>query len=150
MLFRSDTQAWDVMYAPPGGIGEKIFEYRDDSSYWYVRLVKKKFWLRPYRFVQFFRGYTSRSFTAEYVSHSIIVDRHMTVGPYSNGYSRKFSGDVWVVQVGKVVEETELQPSGPRRSARKPKHTPLTDTHDQRAESLQAENALLQIGRAHV
>lgn len=96
--------AFEVMVGDIGEKSEKYTEFRRVCVYWNSRLEG-----REYDFVLVFGGvpYFSEKapwFLAEHIGHGIEKHRKgYLAGPYSNGYSKRFSGDVWRIEIGRMV-----------------------------------------------
>jgi hypothetical protein len=99
--------AYDVMVADIGQVGEKAFEIRDATTgYWAGRLTGAKY-LRVFGGQHHF-GVEGRWFLARLLSKGI--EKHeggVVVGPFSNGYAKEFSGDVWRLELGPVLVRHE-------------------------------------------
>jgi hypothetical protein len=101
--------AYDVFEAGVGNIGEKFEEYRNDTPANRSKLLHSgSGCLKRFNRVVLYRAtpyfdYNGRYFVAEYITHELRRGVSGMAGPYSNGYSKRFSGDVWVVRTGRVV-----------------------------------------------
>ena len=105
LLICVEGGAFEVMVAEVGEVGEKRDEYRDRKKYWDSRLEGK-----TYKHVMVFGAVSVFSEDAAWVLFEWkghFVERSggcgRVVGPYSNNYSKKFSGDVWRIRLGRVV-----------------------------------------------
>ena len=107
-----EMAAFEVMDSAVGTVPEKDVECRDDTEYWRQRLcfggdVRR---LKHFDYVVVYGGVSVCSPKAawcvyEYKAHTLLFGgvRGGRVGPYSNGYTKSFSGNVWAVEVGMVV-----------------------------------------------
>ena len=110
--------AFRVMLSEVGKVPEKDKEYRNDSPHWRSRLCHDNdpTRLRRFRYVMVYGGVRFFDKNApwcmyDYVGHEILSSvSGGKVGPYSNGYEKKFSGRVWCIQIGVVVRRGNIYP----------------------------------------
>jgi hypothetical protein len=104
--------AYDVMVANVGFVGEKDREFRSDTSYWRSRLCCGSVDdLKSFDFILVFGRVQNFDlggdwFVADFLWHRLVQYRRantVTVGPYSNGYTKMFDGcTLWEMAIGKV------------------------------------------------
>ena len=98
-----DTKVGEVLWCELGEVGEKKNEFRRRCSHWDTRMQKKP------NVVIFHIGthaFDTRFPWLKFSVSSITPEAHVgphTVGPYSNGYSKVFEGDVWRIRLGKLL-----------------------------------------------
>ena len=105
-----EGDVYDVMVADVGCKGEKSYEIRDANSYYHGRVMGATH-LQVFG-AQAHYATEGRWFLAELVSKKI--EEHaegVVVGPFSNGYQKAFSGDVWRLELGPVTTRHEARPN---------------------------------------
>ena len=115
LKFCLEGGAYDVMTAPVGRRGEKGEEYRSAVDFWNSRLcfngdVRE---LKAYSYALGFGRVNTFDRNADwclwkFTSHRMVRNAAAvitTVGPYSNGYQKQFTGSIWEIVLGEVVRK---------------------------------------------
>ena len=129
LLLTLTAPMYSVMVAEVGEVGEKGTEYRANSDYWKGRLCLAGNTSQPreYDYVMCFGGVNvpmvdADWFVARFKSSRLrtytTTTTTTTVGPYTNGAKKSFTGDVWEIELGVVVrnhkKKCTLSPACPR------------------------------------
>ena len=110
--------AFDAIRAAPGCRGEKREDFRSINRYWSSRLDNRDYmFIVGYRSVPFFDPAAAHVVTRYEGVERLYNSGVTTAGPYSNGYSKSFCGDVFIIKIGVVVLCESVSTSQSKRVA---------------------------------